>query len=238
MRNQQLPLLLLALPFASFAACTWNEVEDGRLGRLEMTPSECGQPGCDLDDGIAVGGTLDLSLRAKDNVDISDLRLVSSAPWIVDVVATESFGLEPRFRIAGNNPGRADLIAIDRYGYEVDYLPVEVAAISAFDVGAIADGMTESTVPGLGPVFEVVAGTEVTLQIDGTSRGRILTGDVQLEVALDAALALAMLPGSDPARGELHFRAPGGAHDLTVTAPGGARETIRVVGKNALEPTR
>ena len=81
MRNQQLPLLLLALPFASFAACTWNEVEDGRLGRLEMTPSECGQPGCDLDDGIAVGGTLDLSLRAKDNVDISDLRLVSSASW-------------------------------------------------------------------------------------------------------------------------------------------------------------
>ena len=237
MRSSPLPLLLLALPFASLAACTWNEVEDGRLGRLEMIPSECGQPGCDLDDGIAVGGSLDLSLRGKDGFDASDLRLVSSAPWIVDIIASETFGSEPSFRIVGNNAGDADLIAVDRYGYEVDYLPVEVAAIAGFDVAAIGDGLTMTAVVGA-QLLEVTTGTEVTLDVDGTARGRVLTGDVLLLTQLDGPLATALLPDSDAGRGQLHFRAPSGTNDVRFTAPGGARQTVRVVGKNAIEPTR
>lgn len=238
MRSNQLSLLLLALPLSSLAACNWNEVEDGRLGRLEMIPSECGQLGCDLDDGIAVGGSLDLSLRGKAGFDASGLRLVSSAPWVVDIVTVEDIGLEPRFRIAGYNPGLADLIAIDGAGYEVDYLPVEVAAIAGFDVTANADNMSMYTQPGLGEVIEVFAGTDVQVEVDGTSRGRALTGDVQLLVELDAALAGAMIPGSDPARGELHFRAPSGTHDAVFHAPGGATQVVRVVGKPAIQPTR
>jgi len=238
MRTAQLPFLFAALPLASLAACGWNTVADGRLGRVEMTPSDCGQTGCDLGDGIAVGGALDLTLRGKPGIDASDLRLVSSAPWIVDVLATESLGSEPRFRIAGTGAGLADLIAVDRNGYEVDYLPVEVATIAGFDIAATADGMVESTAPGLGQVFEVTAGTDVQLEVDGTSRGRALIGDVQLLVELDAALATAMIPGSDPARGELHFKAPLGAHDLAFTAPGGARTQVRVVGQPVLVPTR
>jgi hypothetical protein len=236
MRSLRLPLLL-ALPFSSLAACNWSEVEDGRLGRLELTPSECGHAICDLDDGIAVGGALDITLAGKDGVDASDLRLVSSAPWIVDILETEAWGSQPRFRIAGQGAGTAELIAIDRYGYEVDYLPVEVATIAAFDVSAIADGMTMSAMPG-GRVIEVMTGTELELELDGTARGRVLTGDVQLLAELDAALATAVMPGSDPARGELRLRVPSGTHDLAFTAPGGAREVIRVVGKNAIEPTR
>jgi hypothetical protein len=228
---------LLALPLASLAACNWNEVEQGRLGVVELTPSDCGQPGCDLDDGVAVGGSLEITLAGQDGVDVSDLRLISSAPWILEVTE-EQWGLEPRFRVLGRGAGLADLIAIDRYGYEVDYLPVEVATISAFEVVAIADGMTMSTVPGLGRLIEVPAGTELELEVDGTSRGRVLTGDVQLLVEIDGAIAAAMMPGSDPARGELRFRAPSGTHDLVFRAPGGASERVRIVGGNALEPTR
>jgi hypothetical protein len=239
MLRTKLPLsLLLALPLSATAACNWNEVEDGRLGRLELTPSECGQPGCDLDDGIAVGGALSVSVRGKDGIDATGVRLVSSAPWIVDVIDGDDFGSEPSFRVVGEAAGLADLIAIDRYGYELDYLPVEVAAIADFDVTAIADGMTMSSAPGVGRVLEVTTGTEIELELDGTSRGRVLTGDVQLLAQLDAALAGAMLPGSDPARGELHFRAPSGSHDMAFTAPGGARMVVRVIGANALEPTR
>ena len=40
------------------------------------------------------------------------------------------------------------------------------------------------------------------------------------------------------ARGELSFTAPSGAHDIVVRAPGGASERIRIIGENALEPTR
>ncbi|HVV84640.1 MAG TPA: hypothetical protein VHE35_16355, partial [Kofleriaceae bacterium] len=184
MRNRQLPLLL-AIPLVSLAACNWNEVENGRLGKVQLTPSNCGLPGCDLDDGIAVGGTFDLTMSGTAGVDVSDLQLVSSAPWIVDVISSDGLAGEPTFRIAGNGAGLADLVAIDRYGYEVDYLPVEVADIAAFDVITTADGMAQSTVPGIGEVIEVRGGTQVTLDVEGTSRGRALLGDVQYLVELD-----------------------------------------------------
>lgn len=229
---------LLALPLATLAACNWNEVEDGRLGVVELTPSDCGQPGCDLDDGIAVGGALDISLSGKDGADAYDLRLVSSAPWIVDVTASDPFGPSPRFRVQGTGAGVADLVVIDRYGYEIDYLPVEVATISGFDVNAFAAGMTMTRVPGVGQVIEVTTGTEIELDVDGTSRGLVLTGEVQYLVEIDAAIAGTMKAGSAPARGELSFTAPSGAHDLVFRAPGGASERIRIIGENALEPTR
>lgn len=236
MRTSQLPLLL-ALPFASLAACNWNEVETGRLGRIELTPSNCGQPGCDLDEGIAVGGGLDLSLEAKDGRDVSDLRLVSSAPWVVEVRSAGLSGLEPTFRLLGTGAGLADLIVIDRYGYEVDYLPVEVATIADFDVTVVADGMVESLSSGT-RTFEVNAGTAMTVKVDGTSRGRVLMGDVQLRTELDAAIATSLAPSSDPARGELAFTAPLGTHDVAFTAPGGSRLQLRIVGKSIVTPTR
>ena len=236
MRTSQLPLLL-ALPFASLAACNWNEVETGRLGRVELTPSNCGQPGCDLDSGLAVGGSLDLSLQGKNGLDVSDLRLVSSAPWLVEVRPNGFDGLVPTFSLLGNAAGLADLIVVDRYGYEVDYLPVEVATIADFDVTVVADGMIESLSSGI-RTFEVNAGAQVTVHVDGTSRGQVLMGEVQLLAELDAAIATSLAPASDPARGDLSFTAPLGNHDVVFTAPGGTRVQLRIVGRGVVTPTR
>lgn len=52
MSKRLLPLLA-SLPLSLLAACEWNEVEQGRLGQLELVPSDCGRAYCDLDDGIA-----------------------------------------------------------------------------------------------------------------------------------------------------------------------------------------
>ena len=46
----RLATVLATLPFASLAACTWNEVETGRNGLVQLTPDDCGRLGCDLDD--------------------------------------------------------------------------------------------------------------------------------------------------------------------------------------------
>jgi hypothetical protein len=229
MRNRLLPLLA-SLPVSLLAACEWNEVEQGRLGRLELVPSDCGQAYCDLDDGIATGGDLSVTVRGKDGTSAYGLTLVSSAPWIADVIAVEDDGFEPRFRVLGTGPGRADLIAIDEAGYEVDYLPVEVATVADLDVSLIGEGASELVVVGYDSAFEIKAGVETTLDVIGMSRGRDLTGDFEYAAFLDAELAAAMQPGSDLGSGHLELLVPRtGDHELTFIAPGGATERIRLI---------
>lgn len=224
----RLSSLLLALPFTSLIACGWNEVETGRNGLVQLTPSECGKDGCDLDDGVAVGGTLLITLSGKDGADASDLRLISSAPWIVDVVSQEQSAFDPEFRIAGNGAGIADLIAIDQWGYEVDYLPIEVAAIGDISIDASGD---QVSVIGVDAAFQAPIGSEFRLDAVGLSRGRELTGDVQYLTVLDQAIAESMMDGADAARGHLRFTVPAGDHDVRFTAPGGATKQIRIMGR-------
>lgn len=223
----RLSALLLALPFASLlTAC--NEVETGQNGLVTLTPDDCGKQGCDLDDGIAVGGTLTATLDGTDDRDARDLRLVSSAPWVVDVIATDTSGFDPEFRILGTGAGRADLIAVDQWGYAIDYFPVEVAMIGELSIDANAD---ELSVIGADVAFQAPIGSELRLEAVGLSRGRELTGDVQYLAELDAAIAQAMMPGADPSRGHLRLTVPAGDHDVRLTAPGGARKLIRIMGR-------
>jgi|GEM_PF-2751850 len=224
----RLASLLLALPLTSLVACTWNEVETGRNGLIELTPTECGKDGCDLDDGVAVGGSVLLTLRGVDGKDASDLRLVSSAPWIVDVVSSDFGGIDPEFRIVGGEAGRADLIAIDQWGYQIDYLPIEVAAISDVAIDANVD---ELTVIGVDVAYQAPVGSELRLDVVGLSRGRELTGDVQYLAELDAAIAQGVMAGSDVSRGHLKLIVPAGDHDLRFTAPGGAAKLVRIMGR-------
>lgn len=229
MSTRLLPLLA-SLPLSLLAACEWNEVEQGRYGRLELVPSDCGQAYCDLDDGIATGGDLAITVRGKDGASAYGLELISSAPWVVDVVAIEDDGFEPRFRVLGTGAGRADLIAIDRDGYEVDYLPVEVATVADLEVSLVGDGAASLIMVGYDSAFEIKAGTTVGLDVIGTSRGRDLTGDFEYAVFLDAELSAALQDGSDLGAGKLRLSvAAPGDHELFFVAPGGATEKIRLV---------
>ena len=228
MRNRLLPLLA-SLPLSLLAACEWHEVEQGRLGRLELIPSDCGRAYCDLDDGIATGGDLSITVRGKDGASAAGLSLVSSAPWIVDVIDLEADGLEPRFRVLGTGAGLADLSVIDGAGYEVDYLPVEVATVADLEVSVVGEGASELVTVGYDSAFEIRVGELTTLDVIGTSRGRDLTGAYEYFAFLDATLAAALEPDSDLARGHLRLRVPqAGDHELTFIAPGGATERIRL----------
>lgn len=221
---------LAALPLAT-AACNWNEVETGKNGLVQLTPDDCGQLGCSLDDGIAVGGALTIRLSGTDGRSAADLRLVSSAPWIVDIIGADTFGSEPEFRVVGNGAGTADLIVIDRAGYEIDYLPVDVATISDLGLDARAPGLREVTVVDADHAYQAPAGTDLELDVAGRAFGHELTGDVQYLVELDAAIAGAMNRDADVARGHLHLAMPAGAHALRITAPGGASERIVLIGQ-------
>lgn len=227
----RLALLLAALPCTALVACTWNEVETGKNGLVQLTPDDCGQLGCDLDDGIAVGGALTIRLSGTNGRSAADLDLVSSAPWVLDVLSADRFGSEPEFRVLGTGAGRVDLIIVDRAGYEIDYLPVEVATISDLGIEADAAGMTELSVIGADRAFEAPAGAAVQLDVTGRAFGHDLTGDVQYLVELDAAIAAGMRGDADVARGHLHLTMPAGDHGLRITAPGGASQRVLLRGR-------
>ncbi|MBK9036723.1 MAG: hypothetical protein IPL61_36650 [Myxococcales bacterium] len=227
----RLALLLAALPFTSLVACTWNEVETGKNGLVQLTPDDCGQLGCDLGDGVAVGGALTIRLSGTNGRSAADLDLVSSAPWVLDVLSADRFGSEPEFRVLGTGAGRVDLIIVDRAGYEIDYLPVEVATISDLGIEADAAGMTELSVIGADRAFQAPAGAEVQLDVAGRAFGHELTGDVQYLVELDAAIAAGMRGDADVARGHMHLTMPAGDHALRITAPGGASQRVLLLGR-------
>jgi hypothetical protein len=229
MRNR-LPLLLASLPLSLSLLAACDEVEQGRLGQLEFTPGDCGKLFCDLDDGIATGGDLDVTIRSKNGAAAGGLTMVSSAPWIVDVISDNGDYFEPRFRVLGTGAGRADLIVIDEAGYEVDYIPVEVATVADLEVSVDADNAIPLAVVGYDSAFEIKAGERTVIDIVGTSRGRELTGDFEYAAFLDVELAAAMQSGSDLGGGHLELLVPrAGDHELTFIAPGGATERMRLI---------
>ena len=54
------------------------------------------------------------------------LTLISSDPYVLEVYPVYQGSTFSEWRVDGVGPGRADLIAIDGYGYEIDYTGVEV----------------------------------------------------------------------------------------------------------------
>jgi hypothetical protein len=225
--HTRLASLLLAVPFSLLAACQWNEVEQGYLGQLELIPDDCGQTYCDLDDGIAAGASLSVTLRGKGSTSAYGLTLISDSPWIADVVGLESGGSEPTFRVVGRSAGIAQLVAIDPDGYEVDYLPVEVATIADLEVSLSGDGTFETTVDGFDSAYEVAVGADVDLDLAATSRGRDLTGDFEYAAFFDTAVAESLRTGSDIGAGRLRLNlAAPGDHTILFVAPGGASERI------------
>ena len=223
--------LLAVLPLSTLVACDWNEVETGRNGRVNLTPDDCGRLGCDLDDGIAVGGALTIRLSGTEGRSAEDLRLVSSAPWVIDVTSSDTWGSEPEFRMLGTGAGRADLIVIDRAGYEIDYLPVEVATITELDLDAQADGLAPMTAIGFDTAFQAPTGADLELEVSGRAFGNELLGEMQYLVELDQAIAGAMRSDSDVARGHLHLTVPAGDHALRITAPGGETQRVLLRGQ-------
>jgi len=224
-RFRALGLLSASLALTALAAC--NEVETGRMNRVEFIPDDCGRLACDLDDRLAVGGVTDIYLDGVDGMPVDDLELVSSAPWVFDVVAGQP-GTSPRFTVVGNGSGRADLLAIDRRGVVIDALSVDVVYIDDLDIEVTGSGVVSDQVLDYDEHFRIPADTRVDITVDPQADFGPVMGDVQYTVVIDAGLAAAIEPGGDVARGRFAIDAPAGEYDFSVIAPGGTRRTVRL----------
>jgi hypothetical protein len=220
---------LLPLPALLLAAC--NEVETGRYGLVEFVPDDCGMAFCDLDDRLAVDATTDVYINGAGGQSVDDLFIRTSAPWIAEVIDERDDGLSPRVTIAGNAPGPVDLLAVDRWGYVVDYVSFEVAATDQLLVdvwGSSVDGPHLAT--DADDLYFIGANTEIEIDVSAMLDGSELMGKKSYSVVIDADLVLGLESGDDLADGHFRVRVPAGEHDLYV-ATGSAYRLVHFSAK-------
>jgi hypothetical protein len=220
---------LLPLPALLLAAC--NEVETGRYGLVEFVPDDCGAAWCDLDDRLAVDATTDVYIDGADGQSVDDLFIRTSAPWIAEVIDERDDGLSPRVTIVGNAAGPVDLLAVDRWGYVVDYVSFEVAAPDevAVDVwGSAVDG--PHLAADADDLYFIDAGTEIEIDARALAGGSELMGRKSYTIVIDADLVLGLEAGDDLGDGNFRVRVPAGEHDLYV-ATGSAYRLVHFSSK-------
>ena len=205
---------LLSLSLLSLAAC--NEVESGQMGLVDFAPDNCGASYCDLDDGLAVGATTEVYLDGVDGSSVSDLHIESSAPWIAEVLE-EQPGLSPRAVIAGNGSGTVDLLAVDDFGYVVDYVTIRVVAADSLAVDVSAVNGVAPDGPYLSDraddLYFARAGQDLSIDATALADGSPVMGRQSFSVVTDADMA-AGIGGQDVGDGRFDLRLPPGEHDL------------------------
>jgi hypothetical protein len=230
---RKLGLLVTLLPVLAISACDgWNSVEHGRYDVLTFTPDDCARSSCDLDDSIVVGGTFTVKLEAVNGGNIDGLTLISSDPWVMDVYPLDWGAYSADFEVIGTGQGWADLIAIDRYGYEVDYITIRVQHADHLYLdmaGGNADLAAES-VPG-GEVWNVTAGERVVFDVEASSGSWEMMGRLGFDVVIDELLLAAMDVDARLNEGHLSFLAPAGTHDVAFVAPDGTRLDVRFIAR-------
>jgi hypothetical protein len=208
-------LASLALLAAPLAAC--NSVENGQMGLVDFVPDNCGQSGCDLDDGLAVGATTEVYLDGHSGGSVEDLHIESSAPWIAEVLSDEP-GLSPRATIAGNESGSVDLLAVDRYGSVIDWVTIQVVVVDELDVdvtrldGPDLSGPNASSTGA--DLYFAAPDQAVDIDTRALAQGLPAMGRMDYQIETDPAMAAA-IGDQKVGDGDIQIRLPAGEHDLT-----------------------
>lgn len=233
MRTHRLGLLVSLIPLLTLAACSgWNSVETGERGALTFTPDECGRDGCDLDDPIVVGGSTIVTLESADSrYSVVGLTLISSDPYVLDVYPVYLGSSWSEWRVDGVGPGRADLIAIDEYGYEIDYIGVDVRFADYIYLehtrgSAVGPSFDRQ---GFDEVWTVNAGRDVAFDVTPMLGGRDLMGQLAYAVEIDEVLFASSDPGARLDLGHVSFNAPAGEYAVFFTAPDGMTLSVLFV---------
>jgi hypothetical protein len=233
MRSKVLGLGLV-VPLALLAAC--NEVTTGEYGALTFTPDSCGDNGCSLDDrliaGASVNVTLDDATRPHENVDLSDLTLISDDPTVARVEVVERSGLTSEWKVIGVNPGYAHLIAIDLGGYEIDRTDIQVGRIDRFQVrNAAATSVRTADRAGFDQVWTVRAGAVADLTVEPFDDG--IMGRFKFHVDIDRVMFATMSPAQakDLENGHMVFNVAAGEYTVTFTASDGSTFDLLVIAQ-------
>lgn len=116
---------ILSLSLALAAGC--NTTTEGAAGLVRFTPTDCGRVGgCDLDSGLGVGGSSLVQISGNDGFSTVGVDLASDAPDILSVTPVADLNGRPTWELLGQGDGIAHLSAIDRDGFELDFVEFDV----------------------------------------------------------------------------------------------------------------
>jgi hypothetical protein len=187
------------------AAC--NNVTTGDDGTITFTPDDCGQAWCSLDDRLAVGTSVEVTLGAVDGYDsdVAHLTLVSDDPTVAVTFPLPAVGAS-RWQVLATGRGVTRLVALEGNRY-VDgtalftesayHLGLEVEYGPAFASEVISGPVSEE-------VWHFPAGEHVTFRVRPFDRhGHELAGKLNLGTELDNPLFDALSSASDVPAGKL-----------------------------------
>ncbi len=230
MRNERLSWFASVLPLALLAAC--NTITTGDNGVLTFTPDDCGKSSCSLDEELVIGGSTVVTLDDAGEGDVDDLTLISSDPYVLRVELVERGAFDSEWRVTGTGAGSAEIIAIDAYGYEIDYTEVEVRRADKLALDREGGNAVGPSVRvNFDEVWTVNAGEDVSLHASPYRNGWKLMGRVSYDVSIDEILFDGLSPGARVELGELRFNVPYGEYPVTFRAPDGTAVDVLIVAQ-------
>jgi len=214
---------LISLLAAATTGC--NTSQTGAEGLVRFTPDACDRAGtgCDFDDGVAVGGTLDVWITGTDGTSTAGFTLRSDDPAVITVTVVDDVAGRPTWELAGTGSGVARLIAVDADGADVDFIEVAVQELDGLRlVQTLGEAVGPTSDGTYGEIWQVNANEETWFYVEPLVGGERIMGILEYDVTIDADLEdNGLAGGSDISGGLYKLDAPAGDYALSVVADNG-----------------
>jgi hypothetical protein len=202
--------LLLALTALTAIAC--NVSTDGANGNVTFTPTDCGRIGCDFDNSMGVGGTIQVQIAGIEGVSTAGADLISDDPSLLSVTAVADVG-QPTWELQSLAPGVARLTVLDSQGADLDFLEVPMQELTGLiGTNILGDAVGPSDDASFDEVWTVNADEAVSFQvtpvigIDSPTMGKYV-----YTATVDAGLEAGLID-TNLSEGYLYFEVPAGQY--------------------------
>jgi hypothetical protein len=199
--------LLLALTALTAIAC--NVSTDGANGNVTFTPTDCGRIGCDFDNSMGVGGTIQVQIAGIEGVSTAGADLISDDPSLLSVTAVG----QPTWELQSLAPGVARLTVLDSQGADLDFLEVPMQELTGLiGTNILGDAVGPSDDASFDEVWTVNADEAVSFQvtpvigIDSPTMGKYV-----YTATVDAGLEAGLID-TNLSEGYLYFEVPAGQY--------------------------
>ena len=204
--------LLLALgAIATVAAC--NVSTEGAHGNIAFTPSECGRIGCDFDDSIGVGGTIEMHIEGLDGVSTVGTTIISEDPELLSAVAIADVGGRPTWELLALNAGVARLTVLTQGEEVLDFIEVPIQELSGLIAqNVVGDAIGPAEDASYDEVWTVNADQAVSFQLtpviglDAPTMGKYV-----YTATIDQGMEEGLID-QDLSEGYLYFNVPAGEY--------------------------
>jgi hypothetical protein len=203
---------ILAIAFVvALAAC--NTSTEGANGNVLFTPDNCGRIGCNFDDSIGVGGTIEMYITGRDGVSTAGATIESDDPAVLEIATIPDVGGRPTWELFGASAGVGRLTVYDANDAVLDFIEIGVQELSALGAeNILGDAVGPADDPSYDEVWTVNADQAVSFQITPLiGEGVPTMGKYTYTATIDQGIEDGLLD-EDLSEGYLYFQVPAGEY--------------------------